>query len=59
VLGFVGDYLGLPWKGFRPAAELLLLVELVVLVVLERHQLFEPVHEKVDQTRTRVNALHE
>ena len=30
-----------------PAAELLLLGELVGLIVLERHQLFEPVHEKV------------
>jgi hypothetical protein len=47
VLGFAGDYLGLPWRGLRPAAELLLLAELVVLVVLERHQLFEPVSEKV------------
>jgi hypothetical protein len=47
VLGFAGDYLGLPSKGLRPAAELLLLAELVVLVVLERHQLFEPVHETV------------
>jgi hypothetical protein len=31
----------------RPAAELLLLGELVGLVVLERHQLFEPVSETV------------
>jgi hypothetical protein len=32
------------------AAELLLLAELVVLVVLERRQLFEPVNEKVTAT---------
>jgi hypothetical protein len=42
VLGFAGDFLGLPWHWMRPAAELLLLAELVGLVVLERHQLFEP-----------------
>jgi hypothetical protein len=47
VLGFAGDFLGMPWHWMRPAAELLLLAELVGLVVLERHQLFEPVHEKV------------
>src|SRR5271166_504380 len=47
VLGFAGDFLGMPWHWMRPAAELLLLAELVGLVVLERHQLFEPVHDKV------------
>jgi hypothetical protein len=47
VLAFASEYLELPWKWIRPAAELLLLGELVGLVVLERHQLFEPVHEKV------------
>jgi hypothetical protein len=41
----------------RPAVELLLLAELVGLVVLERHQLFEPVHEKVEDTRAQVTAL--
>jgi len=54
VFGFAGDYLGLPWKGLRPAAELLLLAELVGLVVLERHQLFEPVHELATGIDTRV-----
>jgi len=49
VLAFASEYLELPWKWIRPAAELLLLGELVGLVVLERHQLFEPVHEKVSE----------
>jgi hypothetical protein len=47
VLGLAGDVLGLPWHWMRPAAELLMLAELVALVVLERHQPFEPVHETV------------
>lgn len=47
VVAFAAEYLELPWKWIRPAAELLLLAELVGLVVLERHQLFEPVHEGV------------
>jgi hypothetical protein len=34
VLGFAGDVLGLPWHWMRPAAELLLLAELVGLVVM-------------------------
>jgi hypothetical protein len=58
VLGFAGDVLGLPWHWMRPAAELLLLAELVGLVVLERHQLFEPVHETVGDTHTLVQAVH-
>jgi hypothetical protein len=57
VIGFAGDYLGLPWKGLRPAAELLLLAELVVLVVIERHQLFEPVHEAVGEMRSELRQL--
>ncbi len=51
VLGFAGDFLGLGWRWMRPAAELLLLAELVALVVIERHQLFEPVHEHVSDIR--------
>ena len=58
VLGFAGDVLGLPWHWMRPAAELLLLAELVGLVVLERHQLFEPVHESVGAMRTRLDEMH-
>jgi hypothetical protein len=46
-LAFGSSFLGLRWEWLRPAAELLLLAELVGLVVLERHQLFEPVHEAV------------
>ena len=38
VLGFAGDFLGLPWKWLQPAAELLLLGELVGLIGLECHQ---------------------
>jgi hypothetical protein len=57
VLGFAGDFLGLPWHWMRPAAELLLLAELVGLVVLERHQLFEPVHGTVGAIDANVNAL--
>jgi hypothetical protein len=37
VLAFASGYLGLPWLWLRPAAELLLLAELVGLIVLERH----------------------
>ncbi len=57
VLGFAGDFLGLSMRWMRPAAELLLLAELVVLVVLERHQLFEPVHEKVEVIQTGVDEI--
>jgi hypothetical protein len=57
VLGFAGDFLGLPWHWMRPAAELLLLAELVGLVVLERHQLFEPVQGKVDSIDRNLAAL--
>jgi hypothetical protein len=42
VLAFASSYLGLSWLWLRPAAELLVLAELVGLIVLERHQLFEP-----------------
>jgi hypothetical protein len=47
VVAFAAEYLNLPWKWLRPGVELLLLAELVGLVVLERHQLFEPVSERV------------
>jgi hypothetical protein len=47
VVAFAAEYFELPWKWPRPGLELLLLAELVGLVVLERHQLFEPVNEKV------------
>lgn len=57
VLAFASEYLELPWKWIRPAAELLLLGELVGLVVLERHQLFEPVSETVESTHAEVTAL--
>jgi hypothetical protein len=58
VLAFASEYLELPWKWIRPAAELLLLGELVGLVVLERHQLFEPVKEAVGNTSAEVIAMH-
>ena len=58
VLGFAGDFLGLEMRWIRPAAELLLLAELVGLVVLERHQLFEPVHETVGGTHSLVQEMH-
>ena len=57
VLAFASGYLGLPWLWLRPAAELLLLAELVGLIVLERHQLFEPVHETVDDVRAELISL--
>ncbi len=47
VLAFASGYLGQEWLWLRPAGELLLLAELVGLIVLERHQLFEPVHQTV------------
>jgi hypothetical protein len=57
VLGFAGDFLGLPWHWMRPVAELLLLAELVGLVVLERHQLFEPVHATVGELKTHSDEI--
>src|SRR5215472_11596761 len=66
VLSFASGYLGFGWQWLRPAAELLLLAELVGLIVLERHQLFEPVNEKVtivdartDRIETALEALTE
>jgi hypothetical protein len=58
VLALASGYLGLTWLWLRPAAELLLLAELVGLIVLERHQLFEPVHETVGGIYTRVEEIH-
>src|SRR5215472_5024148 len=57
VLAFASGYLGQQWNWLRPAGELLLLAELVGLIVLERHQLFEPVHEKVSGMETRFDRL--
>ena len=66
VLSFASGYLGLGWQWLRPAAELLLLAELVGLIILERHQLFEPVNEKIsiveartDRIETAIEALTE
>lgn len=59
VLTFASGYLGLGWLWLRPAAELLLLAELVGLIVLERHQLFEPVHETVGRTHAELTALRQ
>src|SRR5713226_184908 len=58
VVAFAAEYLDLPWKWLRPGVELLLLAELVGLVVLERHQLFEPVSENVGAIRARVEEMH-
>jgi hypothetical protein len=58
VLSFAAGYLGLGWQWLRPAGELLLLAELVGLIVLERHQLFEPVSEKVGGIESRVEEIH-
>lgn len=58
-LALASGYLGLTWLWLRPAAELLLLAELVGLIVLERHQLFEPVHETVGNTHAEVTALRQ
>ena len=58
VVAFAAEYLELPWKWLRPGVELLLLAELVGLVVLERHQLFEPVHDKVDAMHTSIGEMH-
>jgi hypothetical protein len=57
VLSFASGYLGLGWQWLRPTAELLLLAELVGLIVLERHQLFEPTSEKIRGIETRVNRI--
>ena len=58
VVAFAAEYLELPWKWLRPGVELLLLAELVGLVVLEGHQLFEPVHEKVGAMQSRIEEMH-
>jgi hypothetical protein len=57
VLAFAAEYLELSWKWLRPAAELLLLAELVGLIVLERHQLFEPISEKVTGMEARIAEM--
>jgi hypothetical protein len=57
VASFASGYLGLGWQWLRPAAELLLLAELVGLIVLERHQLFEPVNAKVDDIKADTSDL--
>jgi hypothetical protein len=58
VLAFASGYLGQQWNWLRPAGELLLLAELVGLIVLERHQLFEPVQETVGGIDKRVQEMH-
>jgi hypothetical protein len=58
VVAFAAEYLDLPRKWLRPGVELLLLAELVGLVVLERHQLFEPVHDKVDAMHASIGVMH-
>jgi hypothetical protein len=57
VLAFASGYLGQQWNWLRPAGELLLLAELVGLIVLERHQLFEPVSEKVSGIDSRTDRI--
>lgn len=59
ILSFASGYLGLGWQWLRPAAELLLLAELVGLIVLEQHQLFEPVHETVGTMRNDMTELRQ
>ena len=51
VLAFASGYLGQQWNWLRPSGELLLLAELVGLIVLERHQLFEPVYQRVQELK--------
>jgi hypothetical protein len=57
VVAFAAEYFDLPWKWLRPGVELLLLAELVGLVVLERHQLFEPVQENVSSIKAGVGTM--
>jgi len=57
VFAFASGYLGQQWNWLRPAGELLLLAELVGLIVLERHQLFEPVQEKVTGMEARMAEM--
>ena len=56
VLAFAAEYLELSWKWLRPAAELLL-AELVGLIMLERHQLFEPISEKLTGMEARIAEM--
>jgi hypothetical protein len=57
VLAFAAGYLGQEWRWLRPAGELLLLAELVGLIVLERHQLFEPVQDDVGVIKRRLDLM--
>jgi hypothetical protein len=57
VLAFASGYLGQEWRWLRPAGELLLLAELVGLIVLERHQLFEPVQDDVGVIKRRLDLM--
>jgi hypothetical protein len=57
VLAFASGYLGQQWQWLRPAGELLLLAELVGLIVLERHQVFEPVHDDVGAIKRRLEMM--
>src|SRR5712692_9906787 len=59
VVAFAAEYFELPWKWLRPGVELLLLAELVGLVVLERHQLFEPVQESVRGIETQIAEIRD
>jgi hypothetical protein len=51
------EYFELPWKWLHPGVEPLLLAELVGLLVLERHQLFEPASEKVTRMEARMGEM--
>ncbi len=55
VAAFGAEYLELAW--LRPVAEIVILAELVGLVVLERRQIFEPVHDAIHDLQGRFGAI--
>ncbi|MGH7865064.1 MAG: hypothetical protein ACREQB_08745 [Candidatus Binataceae bacterium] len=57
VAAFGAEYLELP--SLRPIAEIIILAELVGLVVLERRQIFEPVHDAIRDLQGRFGALEQ
>ena len=50
--------MGVEWKWLKPVVEMLVLAELLGVVVLERRQLFEPIHETVEAIQSRTEDLY-
>ena len=55
---FAAECMGVEWKWLKPVVEMLVLAELLGVVVLERRQLFEPIHETVEAIQSRTEDLY-